>query len=271
MPTTPQTPTPGERWLTLEEQATIQSQLLAEECQPGRVPDLNVYVRAQQLLDAVYGVATEQNAGPWFQWAIHVPSWLHDLEWHIARARDLIRQRGIRPVFRRSHSFASAVELVAWIARNIVNEMDPARQQGDSLDTPEGAERIRERLQRNELTTGRGAPTSPGPERSEGKAGTGSVTLDSLAPTIPALDESSEDWISSKVAAKLLGVETETLANHRYAGTKDKRDNEEYGLHDEGCFWRKRGNAHPYYYRPLMKEHAGHLGRIYKKAKLPRV
>lgn len=92
--------------------------------------------------------------------------------------------------------------------------------------------------------------------------------LEQLNQEIPLLDEASENWISNKAAAKLLGSDTETVANHRYSGQKNACGDDAYGLHDQGCFWRKQGNKHPRYYLPLMKQRAGHLVKIFPKARL---
>jgi hypothetical protein len=93
--------------------------------------------------------------------------------------------------------------------------------------------------------------------------------LDELAAKIPELDD-SEDWITNRAAAKLLGVDTETVANRRSKGDKRKSDGVSYGQHDSYCFWRKRGNEHPMYFLPRMKEHAGQLVEIFPKAILNR-
>jgi hypothetical protein len=92
--------------------------------------------------------------------------------------------------------------------------------------------------------------------------------LERLNSEIPTLDDTSEDWISNKAAAKLLGSRTETIANHRHSGLKAEGDDEAYGLHDKYCFWRKQGRKHPRYYLPLMKQHAGHLVKIFPKSSL---
>jgi len=91
------------------------------------------------------------------------------------------------------------------------------------------------------------------------------ATLDKLNSEIPPFDEGSENWISNKTAARLLGVETETLANHRSRGPKREIAGESSGLHNGWCFWRKRGKAHPFYYLPLMKQHTGHLVRTFPR------
>lgn len=75
--------------------------------------------------------------------------------------------------------------------------------------------------------------------------------LEELNREIPAIDDGSEDWISSKAAAKLKRVEAATWTNKRSAGEKAK--DKAYGLHD-GCFWRKRGNEHPKYHLPTLKK-----------------
>ena len=94
------------------------------------------------------------------------------------------------------------------------------------------------------------------------------TALESFASTIPAIDEGSDDWISNKLCAERLGVKIKTLANHRALGKKQEYQNESCGLHDGWCFWRKVGKAHPLYYVPLMKKHAGHLDAIFPKATL---
>lgn len=91
------------------------------------------------------------------------------------------------------------------------------------------------------------------------------AALKKLAAETPPLDEGSEDWISSKVAAIRLGVDIETLANRRSRGLKRQTESETFGVHDDWCFWRKRGKAHPFYYAPLMKQHAGQLAGIFPK------
>lgn len=117
------------------------------------------------------------------------------------------------------------------------------------------------------------ATSTPGTDESEGAAATppapgNAGKLESLASTIPAIDEGSTDWISNKQCANLLGVEIKTLANHRDKGEKMAKGNESCGLHDGFCFWRKIGNAHPRYYAPLLKENARHLVGIFPKTTL---
>lgn len=84
-----------------------------------------------------------------------------------------------------------------------------------------------------------------------------SPSLEAVETNIPALVEGSEEWVSNKKAANILHVTVKTLANKRSAG--EKGPDETWGLHDVGCFWRKKGNNHPFYYLPRMREHAGHL------------
>ena len=88
--------------------------------------------------------------------------------------------------------------------------------------------------------------------------------LKALETSISPLDDASDDWISGKSVAHILGIKTtKTLTNRRHQGVKGKRGGEAFGLHDIGCFWRKRGNGHPRYYLPRMKELAGQLGEIF--------
>jgi len=103
-----------------------------------------------------------------------------------------------------------------------------------------------------------GGAVVPGLDREAG-------ALDKLNSEIPPFDEGSENWISNKTAARLLGVETETLANHRGRGLKRESAGETFGLHNDWCFWRKRGKTHPFYYLPLMKQHTGHLVRTFPR------
>ena len=89
--------------------------------------------------------------------------------------------------------------------------------------------------------------------------------LEQLDKEIPAYAPASEDWVSNKVAASILGVKTKSLTNRRHEGTSGERGNERYGLHNQGLFWRSHGKEHPKYYLPLMKKHAGHLAKIHPK------
>ena len=59
--------------------------------------------------------------------------------------------------------------------------------------------------------------------------------------SIPQYDPASDDWISNRSTARLLGVETETLANRRHKKRETKSEDGSYGCHDRVCFWRKRG------------------------------
>ncbi len=111
--------------------------------------------------------------------------------------------------------------------------------------------------------------TPPGKSKSEGDTAEQANThLGELMKRIPELDEGQEDWISNKTAASLLGAAVKTLANRRSKSPKRTNGNDSFGVHDDWCFWRKAGKAHPYYYRPLLTEHAGHLAESFPKAKL---
>ena len=111
--------------------------------------------------------------------------------------------------------------------------------------------------------------TTKGETRQAGSDGKDCAELNRLNESIPALDDGSDDWILSRAAAKLLGIETETLANHRSLGQNNMLESESYGLHANGaCFWRKDGNRDPRYYLPQMKKHAGQLVKIYPRARL---
>jgi hypothetical protein len=95
------------------------------------------------------------------------------------------------------------------------------------------------------------------------------ASLVHLEKIIPNYDPVSKDWISNKTMAKHLGVNIETLANHRTKrGIKGSRQGESFGLHEVGCFWRKAGAQHPIYYLPFAKQYAGQLGVFYPKLNL---
>ncbi len=68
---------------------------------------------------------------------------------------------------------------------------------------------------------------------------------------IPPLDTRSPLWVRSKYAADILHVDTESLANYRFEGTKS--DDGLCGRDKYGRAWRKGGsNAHVWYLRSSM-------------------
>lgn len=69
---------------------------------------------------------------------------------------------------------------------------------------------------------------------------------------IPSFSETDGNWIRAKRAAKLDGVELNTLRTYRSKG--QIADDKMSGIDKDGRMWRKAGAAtkHPWYYRPSL-------------------
>jgi hypothetical protein len=86
--------------------------------------------------------------------------------------------------------------------------------------------------------------TKPQPNRRKANSSKGDV---------PLLDTTNGLWVSNKLAAKLDGVKTRTLADYRQDGSTNKDSTQ--GTDKDGRIWRRSGtrSSHPWYLKSSLK------------------
>lgn len=79
------------------------------------------------------------------------------------------------------------------------------------------------------------------------------VDIDELKRITPRLDRENGEWVSNRKAAKLEGLDTETLGKYRRQGLKTADDT--FGRDIYGRMWRREGtpNSHPFYLRRTLR------------------
>ena len=73
----------------------------------------------------------------------------------------------------------------------------------------------------------------------------------------PSLDRENGNWVSNKTAAKIEGIQAETLADYRKVGIRNSE--RKLGRDHDGRVWRREGtpNSHPWYLKSsLVNEQA---------------
>jgi hypothetical protein len=79
------------------------------------------------------------------------------------------------------------------------------------------------------------------------------VSPDAPSVNAPLLNISNGKWVKNKLAAKLDGLETRTLATYRMSGTTNSK--KDTGIDKDGRIWRREGtpNSHPWYLKSSLK------------------
>ena len=87
------------------------------------------------------------------------------------------------------------------------------------------------------------------------------ISIEELEAQTPPFHRDSALWVRNTRAAKLEGVETETLKSYRYGGVHNTEKT--LGRDPDGRVWRRPGtsNSHPWYLRSTLKSEQPNRGK----------